>query len=281
MKNIFIVIGTKNSHKIKEILAIWREFNRHAPPVPGSPPDLSRRAGRSEKTRLPPAGGQGFVESGYLRDSLRGKNTPIIRFLPLSSFPDIPAVKEDGRTYSENAAKKALIWAKNTGYPTLAEDSGIEVKALKWQPGRYSARYASLPDSKTDRNKIRNALYKNNNQKLLDKLHKLSMSKRTARYRCSAVLASPQGKIIAKSEGICRGKIAFKPTGKNGFGYDPIFMPCRKTADCNQLTFGQLPTKLKHSIGHRGKALRKIFKKLPQIIDTLQKKPYIIKATIE
>jgi len=225
MKNISIVIGTKNSHKVKEILAIWRQF----------------------------------------RD-----NNPSIKFLPSTSFPDIPSVNEDGRTYLENAAKKALIWAKNTGYPTLAEDSGIEVKALKWQPGRYSARYAYL-------NKTKNASYKNNNQKLLDKLKGLPMAKRIARYRCSAVLASPQGKIITKSAGICWGKITLKPMGKNGFGYDPVFIPSHKTAHSNLLTFGQLPTRLKHSISHRGKALRKLFQRLPQILDTLDKKPYIIK----
>ncbi|MFH1231785.1 MAG: non-canonical purine NTP pyrophosphatase [Planctomycetota bacterium] len=261
MKNIFIVIGTKNKHKIKEILAIWRQFNQNTPP-------------RQRRVCPATAGHRVAIlrcsEATEWRKTARKRLHPIIRFLPLSSFPDIPAVKENGLTYSENAAKKALIWAKNTGYLTLAEDSGIEVRALKWQPGRYSARYAYM-------NKTKNAPHKNNNRKLLNKLQGLPMSKRTARYRCSAVLASPQGKIIAKSEGICWGKIAFKSMGKNGFGYDPVFIPRHKTIGSNQLTFGQLPIKLKHSISHRGKALRKIFQRLPQILDTLYKKPYSIK----
>jgi XTP/dITP diphosphohydrolase len=217
MKQLIIVLGTKNPHKVREILAIYR---------------------------------------------LSGKK-PNIRFIPLSRFDNIPDVKESGRTYLANAAKKAISWARHTGLPVLAEDSGIEVKALDWQPGIYSARYAS-------RGNTRNAPHRNNNQKLLSKLQGLPMSKRTARYRCSAVIALPDGKIIARAQGTCWGRIAFKPVGQNGFGYDPVFVP--KFAIPNSpfaigSTFGQLPASFKHRISHRSIALRKIFRKISQFLD--------------
>lgn len=219
MKQLTVVLGTKNRHKVREIRAIYR---------------------------------------------LSGKK-PAIRFIPLSRFDNIPDVKESGRTYLANAAKKATIWARHAGLPVLAEDSGIEVKALNWQPGIYSARYAS-------RGNTRNAPHRNNNQKLLSKLQGLPMSKRTARYRCSAVLASSKGKIIARAQGACWGRIAFKPVGKNGFGYDPIFIPngvypAKSGAfpiphSAFGMTFGQLPASFKHRISHRSIALRKIFRKI-------------------
>jgi len=188
-----------------------------------------------------------------------------IKFIPLYRYHNSPSVKESGKNYLINATKKALAWARYTGMNTLAEDSGIEVKALNWQPGIYSARYASW-------GKAKNAPYKNNNQKILIKLQGLPMSKRTARYRCSAVIASPGGKIIAHSQGTCRGRIALKPAGRKGFGYDPIFIPAvsgdaihskaKLSPARSKLTFGQIPARLKHRISHRGIALRKIFRKI-------------------
>jgi len=234
MKQLTIVLGTKNRHKIREMMAIYRRFNN---------PKLK------------------------------------IRFIPLYRFPNAPSVPETGQTYLANASKKALAWARYTGLPTLAEDSGIEVKALNWQPGIYSARYASVGNRK-------NAPHKDNNQKLLAKLKGLPISRRIARYRCSAVIASPNGKIIARAQGACWGRIAFKPAGQNGFGYDPIFIPKLLTSNfkhprqrrvclrhrgtrvpITSFTFGQFPAWLKHQISHRGIALRKIFLKLPKIID--------------
>ncbi|HLD36025.1 MAG TPA: non-canonical purine NTP pyrophosphatase [Planctomycetota bacterium] len=212
-KKLTIILGTKNRHKVREIMAIYRQLN---------PPKVH------------------------------------IKFIPLYKYPDAPPVKENGKTYLANAVKKALTWARYTGLPTLAEDSGIEIKALNWQPGIYSARYAS-------RGNTRNATHRDNNQKLLAKLQGLPMSKRIARYRCSAVIASPEGRIIARAQGTCSGRIALKSTGKNGFGYDPVFIP--KLTNSNfkypaSFTFGQLPARLKHRISHRGIALTKIFRKI-------------------
>jgi len=243
MTQLTVVLGTKNPHKVREIRAIWR---------------------------------------------LAGKK-PAISFIPLYKFSDIPNVKENGRTYLANATKKAIAWARYTGLPTLAEDSGIEVKALNWQPGIYSARYASIPLRRDGKGRIlsdpfgnrKNAPYKNNNQKLLAKLKGLPIAKRTARYRCAAVIAAPNGKIIARAQGICWGRIALKPVGKNGFGYDPIFTPTpnplvwglipklltSKFKPLTALTFGQLPAYLKHRISHRSITLRKIFKKISQFLD--------------
>lgn len=234
-KQLIIILGTKNHHKIREITAIYRQLN---------PPKLN------------------------------------IKFIPLYKYANTPPVREGGKTYLANATKKALTWARYTGQPTLAEDSGIEVKTLNWQPGIYSARYASLPlmrDGKArvlsdPMGKTKNATHKNNNQKLLSKLQGLPISKRIARYRCSAVIASPEGRIIAFSQGTCWGRIALGPAGQNGFGYDPIFVPnipdgiinskLHISHSASELTFGQLPAWLKHRISHRGIALRKIFRKI-------------------
>jgi XTP/dITP diphosphohydrolase len=213
---ITIVLGTKNPHKVREILSIWRCF------------------------RVP---------------ELR------VKFIPLHKYPGAPVVKETGRSYLANAVKKAAAWAKYTGLPALAEDSGLEVQALDGQPGIYSARYASMGSAK-------NADYKDNNQKLLDKLKGRSASHRTACYRCVAVLASPGGAILARSEGVCRGWIALKPAGRNGFGYDPVFIPKvpatgrKHPAD---LTLGQLPAGFKRRVSHRSAALIKIFRKIARI----------------
>ncbi|MDI6732538.1 MAG: non-canonical purine NTP pyrophosphatase [Planctomycetota bacterium] len=256
----FIIIGTRNKHKIREIKAIYLLL---VPPRRDYS-ELSRRmSGNSFPDKSRKLSGLGRKNPKSSPDVHRGTNPKLnIRFIPLSDFSarggNLPTVKENAKTYTENARKKAVSLAKYTGYITLSEDSGIEVKALKWQPGIYSARYASME-------KNRNAPDQNNNQKLLNELPDVPMSKRIARYRCSAVVSSPNGKILAKAEGTCWGKIAFSPKGRNGFGYDPIFIPDKQPARTKRLTFGQLPANFKHTISHRGKALKKIFLKLSEL----------------
>ncbi|MBI4711857.1 MAG: non-canonical purine NTP pyrophosphatase [Planctomycetes bacterium] len=226
-----ILIATRNQHKVREIKAIYR---------------ISHRESR-----------------------LSCKGIPNIRFISLSRFPDAPEVKENGRTYLSNAAKKAVAVAKHTGHLTLGEDSGIEVKALNWMPGLRSARYAT-----SDRHK--NAGDIDNNAKLLLRLAEVSplaprrrassnilLSGSIARYRSAVVIAHPQKGVIARAEGICWGRIALKPAGKNGFGYDPLFIPNRtsRIPYPATATFGQLPISLKHRISHRAMAIRKILAK--------------------
>lgn len=173
-----------------------------------------------------------------IRKALKGLR---LRILSLNNFPDVPQIYEDGKTYRENALKKARFFSKYFKKLTLADDSGIEVDILGGFPGSRSARYAG-----------KEASNQRNNQKLLKKLNGIPLSKRGATFRCVLALVSPDGKekVI---EGTCRGKIGFKENGRRGFGYDPIFYIPRYGKTMAQLTINE-----KNRISHRGKALRKL-----------------------
>nr|BAL52974.1 nucleoside-triphosphatase [uncultured Acetothermia bacterium]BAL59242.1 nucleoside-triphosphatase [Candidatus Acetothermum autotrophicum] len=152
------------------------------------------------------------------------------------SFSD---VLEDGRTFEENARKKAREICAETGLPVLAEDSGLEVPALGGAPGVQSARFAG--PHKDDRANI---------EKLLDVMR--NIGDRRAWFRCVAVLAFPDGQECV-SEGILEGKIAHAPAGAWGFGYDPIFIP-----DGFSSTLAELEPQMKNKISHRRRALEGI-----------------------
>jgi XTP/dITP diphosphohydrolase len=173
-----------------------------------------------------------------IRDALRGLN---LRIYGLSDFPDVPEIEEDGRSFTENALKKARFYAKYFGKLTLADDSGLEVDSLKGLPGVYSARYAGERASSRD-----------NNQKLLREIQGVPISKRGARFRCIIAMKFPGGRE-ALAEGSCRGKIGLKEKGKKGFGYDPLFILPK-----NGKTMAELSLEKKNRVSHRGKALRKI-----------------------
>jgi len=144
-----------------------------------------------------------------------------------------------------NAAKKAVRIAKFTGKLTLGEDSGLEVKALNGAPGIYSSRFSGWP--KDDQR---------NNRKLLRKLKGLNLSKRGAAYKSAVALADTKG-LIKVVEGACFGIIGYAPEGIHGFGYDSLFIiPKYKK------TFAQLGEKIKHTMSHRFRALKKIKKEL-------------------
>ncbi|MFC1509978.1 RdgB/HAM1 family non-canonical purine NTP pyrophosphatase [Candidatus Omnitrophota bacterium] len=163
-----------------------------------------------------------------------------VTVLSLNGFKGVPEVKEDKKTLEGNAKKKALQTSRFLKKLVVADDSGLEVEALKGAPGVYSARFSG-----------KGATYNSNNKKLLRLLLGLPKSKRKARFRCAIALAD-RGKLVGVRDGICIGKIGFKLTGRSGFGYDPLFMPsgCKKT-------FAQLGLKKKNEISHRGKALIK------------------------
>ncbi|MCD6021673.1 MAG: non-canonical purine pyrophosphatase [Actinomycetia bacterium] len=150
-----------------------------------------------------------------------------------------PEVEETGSTYLENAHLKAGAVAAALGLPTLADDSGIEVDALGGRPGPRSARFAG--EDATDERNL---------QELIRALKGVPGSGRTARYRCLAVLASPEGEEVA-AEGICEGILRTKPRGVRGFGYDPIFVPAGWDD-----TMAELTDEEKDRISHRGRALR-------------------------
>ncbi len=158
----------------------------------------------------------------------------------LFDYPDLPDVVEDGKTYTANAAKKAVEISRLTGKLAVSDDSGIEVKALNNAPGIYSARFAGKGASERQKN-----------NKLLRMLKDVPMSKRQARYRCFIALAD-KGKLLAVVNGQCSGRIALKEMGKNGFGFDPLFHLNRY-----QKTFGELPPTIKSKISHRARALKK------------------------
>lgn len=164
-----------------------------------------------------------------------------IKLISLRDVKNVPEIKETGKTYRANALKKAHTLLKAIGLPVLAEDSGLEVKALGNRPGIYSARYAN-----------EKANPELNNQKLIKELAGIPLSKRTALYKCVAVLMTHDGKTYI-TEGICKGKIALEPSGKKGFGYDPLFIP-----DGYKKTFGKLSQRIKNSISHRARAIRKL-----------------------
>ena len=155
-------------------------------------------------------------------------------------------VIEDGKSFWENAVKKAMAIAYHAPGWVLADDSGLEVDALDGAPGIFSARFAGvgagLKPAPTD---------EENNRKLLQLLKDVPLEKRTARFRCSIAIAYEK-KLLGVVEGKCEGTVAFAPAGHFGFGYDPLFIPVGY-----EQTFAELGLEVKHKISHRSQALTK------------------------
>jgi XTP/dITP diphosphohydrolase len=159
---------------------------------------------------------------------------------------DFPDVEETGTTYLENATLKARAVAEALGLPALADDSGIEVDGLAGHPGPRSARYAG--EHASDEENLR---------ALIQAIRGVPGSGRTARYRCVAALAWPDGELV-DAEGICEGTLRTRPAGSGGFGYDPIFTPVGW-----EVTMAELTDQQKDRISHRGRA----FRALRQVLD--------------
>jgi XTP/dITP diphosphohydrolase len=163
-----------------------------------------------------------------------------IKVVSLAEYPDAPRIVENGTTFKQNAAKKAVTIARFTKRLTLGEDSGLCVDALGGKPGVYSARFAGKDKSDAK-----------NNAKVLSLLQGLALKKRKAHYVCAVALADEHG-LIDVVEGACFGVIGFEEKGHFGFGYDPIFViPGYKK------TFAQLGPRIKHTISHRYRGLLK------------------------
>lgn len=160
--------------------------------------------------------------------------------LSLLDFPHLSEIKEDGKTFRENAVTKARKAADLTGCLTLADDSGLEVYALGGAPGVRSARFAG--------EKVN---YEANNRKLLKLMAHLPEEKRGACFRCVVAIAEPEGETRV-IEGVCEGRISFAPRGKNGFGYDPVFID-----PASRKTFAELCPAEKNKISHRAIAISK------------------------
>ncbi|HRT71638.1 MAG TPA: XTP/dITP diphosphatase [Syntrophales bacterium] len=162
-----------------------------------------------------------------------------LEILSLAAYPGAPEVVEDGRSFFENAFKKAKAIAEFTGETVLADDSGLEVDALDGRPGVRSSRYAG-PEANDDENI----------EKLLLELRDVPQEKRGAAFRCTLVMYRPDGRYDT-FEGSLRGLITTEPRGKQGFGYDPVFF----VPEIDK-TVAEMPLELKNSISHRGAALR-------------------------
>jgi len=165
---------------------------------------------------------------------------------------DLPDVVEDGGSFSANARKKAVEIARHTGKWALADDSGLEVDALGGAPGIHSARWSGAGDEA-------------NNDKLLAELRDVPPPARTARYRAVVVIADPQGRVVAEADGSCEGLIGFARKGTGGFGYDPLFVVPQFGK-----TMAELPSDTKHSISHRGEALRRLKEPLTRVLTSLK-----------
>ncbi len=160
----------------------------------------------------------------------------------ISDYPGLELPAETGTTFLENARLKARAVAAATGEWVLSDDSGLTVDALDGAPGVFSARYAG-PDA-DDRE---------NNLKLLEALSGVPDEQRGAAFICVLVLLSPAGEEFVFT-GECRGRIAHRPVGSGGFGYDPVFL----VAPEFQHSLAELAPERKNAFSHRGVALRKL-----------------------
>lgn len=178
---------------------------------------------------------------------------PILKLdlLSLLQFPDYTPPEETGDTFQENAALKAEHAAKHLNRWVIADDSGLVVLALNGEPGIYSRRYAG-PDATDAENRM----------KLLKAMEALeSMDQRAAYYECALAVASPEG-LKKCVTGLCEGFICKQEKGRNGFGYDSLFVK-----HDYEKTFAEIDENTKNRISHRRKAFERLSNFLESIKD--------------
>ena len=178
-----------------------------------------------------------------------------IRMFSFFDFPDLPKVKEDGKTFKENAEKKAKAIAKATNKIAIAEDSGLVVDFLGGEPGVRSARFSG--DNASD---------KENTRRVLKLLYGVPWEQRTARFVCVICAADPNGQTVC-SEGVCKGGVGFEMRGTHGFGYDPIFIP-----NGYKITMAEMDQTQKNKISHRANAMKKFRDSLKHFLDVRRKR---------
>jgi XTP/dITP diphosphohydrolase len=167
-----------------------------------------------------------------------------VELVPQSQFK-VSEVAETGLSFVENALIKARHASIETGLPSIADDSGIEVDALNGEPGIYSARYAGISGSSADTA---------NNAKLLKELEQVAEPERTARFQCVIVfLRHEKDPMPLICQGTWEGRVLFEASGGNGFGYDPLFY-----VPTHQCASADLDPEVKNSLSHRGQALRQL-----------------------
>ena len=214
-----LVLATRNQGKVRELT----EMLKNSP----QPSAVSRQL----RVNL--------VNQKSVVTENRKQDNQYIEVISLNAYPDAPEVIEDGKTYMENAAKKASVIAEYTGYLALADDAGLEVDALNGAPGINSKRWAG--EDATDAIRI---------AKLLQALE--GVTDRRARFVAAIAVVhpdtTPEGVL-----GVCEGHIRHAPVGESGFGYDPVFVP-----EGYDQTFAELGEEIKNRISHRAKALEKV-----------------------
>jgi XTP/dITP diphosphohydrolase len=181
------------------------------------------------------------TNDGKIREIVEILKPTGAKFLTYNDYHNWPDVEETGDTFFDNAILKAKALVEAFGVTAISDDSGLEVDALNGAPGVYSARYAG-----EDGNAIKN------NEKLLDELKDVPEGERSARFRCVAVLLFPDGKFI-RADGTLEGKIGFEKKGKDGFGYDPLFIP-----EGESRTVAEMSMDEKNQISHRAKAFNRL-----------------------
>lgn len=182
---------------------------------------------------------------GEFRLAASALGFPQIDIGPLGGLRELPPCEEDGATFEENAVKKALHYSRFCEEYLFADDSGLEVDELDGQPGVRSARYSAEGTDEA------------NNRLLLERL--AGAEDRRARFVCVIALAR-QGRLEATFRGEAGGRILEAPRGREGFGYDPLFLypPLGRT-------FAELDAETKLRVSHRGEALRRLFRYLADL----------------
>jgi len=176
-----------------------------------------------------------------------------VQIKSLNDFGPIPEAVEDGKTFEDNAYKKAHFTARVLGFPALADDSGLVVEALGGQPGVFSARYAG--EGAGDEANIR---------KLLKAMG--GVTDRRAAFECVIAIAVPRGPALLYS-GRCEGEIARDPRGKNGFGYDPVFF-----YPALGKSFAEMSQEEKNRVSHRGKAMAQLLDEFDKVLVWLEQR---------
>ncbi|VAW76617.1 Nucleoside 5-triphosphatase RdgB (dHAPTP, dITP, XTP-specific) [hydrothermal vent metagenome] len=188
---------------------------------------------------------------GKLREMNQILQSCALDVVPLSDFSKV-APEETGLTFVENAIIKARHACKVSGFPSIADDSGLEVSALQGAPGIYSARYAGRDASDTQ-----------NLEKLLEVMINVDQAQRQARFQCLMVYMrhelDPVPLIV---KGTWEGFISREPQGNNGFGYDPIFYVPEKK--CHS---AELEATVKNNLSHRGQALNQLAAAIQKIAE--------------
>lgn len=173
-----------------------------------------------------------------------------ITLLTLADFPPVGEPEETGETFWENARIKVLAYAEATGVLTVAEDSGLVIDALDGEPGVRSARFVS-PE----------ASYPARFTEIYRRLDARPTSKRSARFVTALALATGS-ELLFETETCIEGTIALRPSGANGFGYDPIFHYAPLARTTAELTDAQ-----KASVSHRARAFKNLLRFLPRLVD--------------